>query len=72
MAFDYAKCTNKLSGASHEKEKKGARFFREFELEKHPASKYTFVVELFHNATTKTPFTQINFHWGAIRWFIDY
>ena len=32
VAFDYAKCRNKLSSALHENEKKGAGFFCEFEL----------------------------------------
>ena len=42
VAVDYAKCSNKLSDVLYDKEKKGARFFCEFELAANRKQIYTF------------------------------
>ena len=69
VAVDYAKCSNKLSDVLYNKEKKGPGFSVNLSSQQ-TASKYTLVVELFYNMTTKNPVYPYKI--SLIRWFIDF
>ena len=63
VAFDYAKCTKKLSGVLYEKEKKGGKFFCKFELAAHCKQIYISGRIISQYDYKKTLFTHKNFHW---------